>query len=407
MTGAAITGIGVASPLGNTLAEFEKNALASRCFLELVPFEERAFVAARVSQPLVYDNPRRFMHADRSTHFAIHASCQAMADAGLEIKQPDRHNFGVFMGSGLAGLERLEHDYVKFYRQNKTRPRPSAVVNVMANAPCAHVSIEHGITGPASNCATACASSSMAILQGLSHVRENSDHVAIIGGTEAPLNYGQMICWQASGAYSNGKTKQDNWTSSFASDRNGMALGEGAVLFVLEDLEKVKRQKRPFYAEIAGGAITSNANKIVQSDLAGQVRVMTNALASAGVEPSQVDYINAHATGTPTGDMVEAKAIAALQADSDRKITVSSLKGSHGHLLGASGAIGLLATIIGIKNGVYPANAGCHEVDPQIADLIDVPESSTQKADIKTALVNSFAFGGHNCSIVVKAPQQA
>lgn len=403
MTAAAITGIGVTSPLGNNFAEFEENALRSTCFLEHLQLEDSRFIAARVTGELEIENPRRFVHSDRSTGFAIHASCQAMADAGLEKHRPDRENFAVFMGSGLAGFQRLEADYEQLFRQNKIRPRPSAVANTMANAPCAHISIEHGITGPSANYATACASSSMAIFQGLSHVREHRDNIALVGGTEAPLNYGQLLGWLASGAYSKSKTDAGNWTSSFAADRNGMALGEGGIVFVIEDLGKVKSQNRPYYAAIAGGALTSNANKIVQSDFNGQLRVMQKALANAGIDADQIDYVNAHATGTIGGDVVEAQAIAALNPNSTKKTAVSSLKGAHGHLLGASGAIGLLATVVGIKNQVFPGNAGCHQVDAQIAELINVPIATT-KGEIGTALVNSFAFGGHNCSLVITAP---
>ena len=397
----AITGVGLATPLGNTAGTFSDELFSGRSRVEQCEYDGESFAVGRVVDPLDIKDIRRFAHADRSTLFALHASRQAFEDASIAQHGDDRHGFGVFLGAGFAGAEMLEASYKRLFEQGIRKTRPSTVLNCMANAPSAQLSIEHGIKGPSMNISSACSSSSVAIFQGVEHVRKGADNVAVVGGTEALLTYGHLKAWQASGALSLSMQEEGFFCSPFSKHRNGMVLGEGAVVFILEDLERVKEQGRSFYGEIAGGAITSNATHMVQSDFDGQVHVMQQAIGNAGISAQQLDYINAHATGTATGDPVEAKAIKELLSSTSKTCMVSSTKGAYGHLLGASGAVGVLASILSMKTGLLPPNTGTQHIDPEM-DISIVSGSGETRAEVEYALANSFAFGGHNCSLVLR-----
>ena len=396
-----ITGVGLATPLGNTAALFTDQLLSAQSHIQLNDYDGEDFAVGRVLDDLDIKDAHRFSKADRATLFALHASRQAFEDAGIAHHGVDRHEFAVFLGAGLAGAIKLEDSYRRMFQQGNKRVRPSTVLNGMANAPSAQLSIEHGIKGPSMNISSACSSSSVAILQGVDHVRKDAGNVAIVGGTEALLAYGHLKAWQATGALTQTRQEEGFFCSPFSQHRNGMVLGEGSVVFVLENLAQVKASGRPFYAEVAGGAITSNATHMVQSDFDGQVRVMKQAMDSAGISPQQVDYINAHATATITGDPIEAKAIASLFSQAPQKCMVSSIKGACGHLLGASGAIGILATILSMKADRLPPNTGCQTVDPEF-DIAVVNGVGETRMESEYALSNSFAFGGHNCSLVLR-----
>ena len=396
-----ITGVGLATPLGNTVKSFTDELFAGKCHIKPHDYDGESFAVARVSEPLDIKDIKRFQHADRATCFAIHASTQAFQDAGIAQHGDDRNDFAVFLGSGFAGANVLETSYKRLFQQGIKRTRPSTILNGMANAPSAQLSIEHGIKGPSMNIASACSSSSMAILQGAEFVRKGDNNIAIVGGTEALLTYGNLKAWQASGALSQAEQEEGCFCSPFSKHRNGMVLGEGAVVFVLENLAQVKKDGRPFYAEIAGGAITSNASHMVQSDFDGQVYVMQQAMKDAGITPERLDYINAHATGTPTGDPVEARAIAHLLSTTSQECMTSSTKGAYGHLLGASGAFGILATILSMKTGQLPPNTGTRSIDPEF-DIAVVSGVGETSQETEYALSNSFAFGGHNCSLILR-----
>jgi len=396
-----ITGVGLATPLGNVMETFSHELFSGRSSIEQCEYDGETFAVGRVVDPLDIKDFKRFIHSDRSTHFAMHAGRQAFEDAGIAQHGDDRHEFAVFMGSGSAGAERLEAGYEKLYVHGRKRIRPTTVLNCMSNAPSALLSIDHGIKGPSMCIASACASSSVAILQGVDHVKKSADNVAVVGGTEALLTYGHLKAWQASGALSQKKQEEGFYCSPFSKYRNGMILGEGAVIFILEDLDRVKQEGRPFYGEVAGGAITSNATHMVQSDFDGQLHVMRQALANAGISAQQLDYINAHATGTPMGDPVETKAIAELLSSAPAKCMVSSTKGAYGHLLGASGVVGVLASLLSMKTGQLPPNTGTQHVEPD-ADIAIVNGTGETRAEVEYAVANSFAFGGHNCSIVLR-----
>ena len=401
----AVSGSGVVSPIGNDLAAFDDALFAGRSALrrhaiELpgidlppVPVAAAAFDASSVVAP-------SRVPLDRATAMALAAGASAARDADLALDGLDRERLGVFWGSGMAGASTFEATCRTVYADRR-RMRPTSVVTTMPNAPVAELALHFGARGAALAYACACASSAVAIGEAMRAIRAGWIDIAIAGGSESLLTPGVLASWQAMrvlvplGADADATARRA--CRPFAADRAGFAIGEAAAAFVLESAEHARRRGAGARFHLAGYATNCDGVHITNPDAAGQARAMRAALADAGLAASAIDYLNAHGTATTAGDAAEAESIAAVFGAYG--VPVSSTKAIHGHLLGAGGAVELLATARALETSRLPPTANVERVDPAFAiDL--VTGTARDGTAIRAAMSNSFAFGGTNAVLI-------
>ena len=327
---------------------------------------------------------------DPFTRYAIAAAGEAVAMAGLSGN--DLSQAGIFLGTAAGGIATWEDNYRAVFADGKDRVPPLVVPRLMHNAAPSHVSIRHGLRGPAFSVSSACASANHAIGLAFREVREGRTPVMLAGGAEAMLTFGGVKAWEGL------RVLSPDACRPFDATRNGMVMGEGAAVFVLEDAaHAAARGARPL-AEIAGFGMTADAGDIVAPSAEGAAAAMRAALADAGMAAEEVAYVNAHGTGTAANDRAEA---AALQQVLGVGVPVGSTKGAHGHAIGATGALELLACIAALREGWIPPTAGCRRPDPDCG--LDIVTGSARRAQVGAALSNSFAFGGLNAVLALRA----
>ena len=327
---------------------------------------------------------------DPFTRYAIAAAGEAVAMAGLSGN--DLSQAGIFLGTAAGGIATWEDNYRAVFAEGRDRVPPLVVPRLMHNAAPSHVSIRHGLRGPAFSVSSACASANHAIGLAFREVREGRTPVMLAGGAEAMLTFGGVKAWEGL------RVLSPDACRPFDATRNGMVMGEGAAVFVLEDAAHAKaRGARPL-AEIAGFGMTADAGDIVAPSAEGAAAAMRAALADAGMAAEEVAYVNAHGTGTAANDRAEA---AALRQVLGVGVPVGSTKGAHGHAIGATGALELLACIAALRDGWIPPTAGCRRPDPDCG--LDIVTGSARRAQVGAALSNSFAFGGLNAVLALRA----
>lgn len=332
---------------------------------------------------------------DRVTQFALESARQAIGQAGLEIGEELALASGVVLGTGGGGYNTIDESYRAVHAQGKNRVHPFTIPRLMHNAAAAHVAMRHGLKGPAFTVSTACASSNHAMGLAFRLVRSGAARVMMTGGAEATLCFGGIKAWEGL------RVMSPDGCRPFCATRNGMVQGEGAAVFVFEDMEHARARGAEVLAEVAGFAMTSDAGDIVMPDCDGAVRAMRGALADAALAPDAIGYVNAHGTATAANDRVEAAALAEVfGADADQ-LPVSSTKSMHGHLIGATGAVELLAAIMALRDGVIAPTAGFMQPDPDCP--LDVVPNTARAARVSAVLSNAFAFGGMNACLVLRA----
>lgn len=339
---------------------------------------------------------------DRVTLFAMTAAKLALEDSNLDIRAtdaPDR--VGTFIGTGVGGLITTTADHIKLMAGGPKKIGLRSIIRLMPNAPSGQVAIEFGAKGRAKSDATACASGLDSLFDAYMYIKSNRADVMISGGTEASLNPFSVASFGNMMALSKRNDEPQKASRPFSADRDGFVLGEGAVILILEELEHAIRRNAPIYAEIMGGGASCDATHIVAPDEhgAGAARAMREALRDAQLDPTQIDYINAHGTSTPLNDVRETLALKSVFGSHAYKLQVSSTKSMVGHLLGAAGAIGAAATALALKNQKIHPTINLDNPDPQ-CDLDYVPNVA-RDAKIKNALVEALGFGGHNTVIVM------
>ncbi len=400
-----VTGAGVVSPIGQDIAGFSEAMIAGRSGLRLHPGDPEVSLEPLVVGPVEFDSTRHFSkpqakQLDRVVQFSLVALREAVRNAGLELNEEERDRAGVYWGTGLGGIHSLEDGYVQLLREKTGRVRPLIVVMGMTNAAAGHISMELGLRGPSQTISNACASSAMAIGEGLRTIRRGDADVVVVGGSEALLTPPMMRGWQMMGTLA--RTDPADPARSckpFSADRSGLVLAEGAVALILEDEERARRRGAPILAELAGYGSSSDATHLSKPDAAGQVRAMRAALRDAGLAPADIGYVNAHGTATEVGDVVETQAL--RQLFGDRVPPVSSTKAVHGHLLGAAGAIEFLASLLALGLEMLPPTAHLDHPDPA-CDLDYVAAGARAAKGLNAVLSNSFAFGGSNAVLVAR-----
>lgn len=326
--------------------------------------------------------------ADRFAQFALAAGAQAVAQAGVETGA----DCGVILGTAGGGLATSEDSYRAVFAEGKTRVHPLTVPKLMASAGASHLSMAHGITGPVFTLSTACASSNHAIGLAFHMIRSGMCRAMLAGGAEAMLTFGGVKAWEGL------RVLSPTGCRPFSRDRDGMVQGEGAAVFVLEEREAALARGAEVLAEVVGFAMTADAGDLVAPSVDGAVRAMDGALRDAGLAPADVDYINAHGTGTTANDRTEAEAIA--QVFGARLPLVSATKAMHGHAIGATGAIELLACLMALREGVVAPTLGFAGPDEGVA--LDVVPGAARQARVDVALSNAFAFGGLNAVLALR-----
>ena len=398
----AITGMGAISPLGIGADALWQGLREGRSAIGPLqhPDAERLRVKIAAQVPASFDpasglDERTLPLLDRTSEFALHAAREAITQSGLDFSHDGLGlRTAVIIGTGVGGETTHDEQSRRLYAENSQRTHPLTIVRLMTNASASQISIAWGLRGPTFAVASACASANHAIIQAAQMIRYGLANVAVTGGTEACLTYGALRAWEAM------RVLADDTCRPFGLNRRGLVLGEGAGIFVLESWEHAQARGATILAEFAGSGMTADATDIVMPSADGSSAAMRQALADAGLAPQDVDYINAHGTGTQANDVTESRAIRlAFGAHADR-LAVSSTKSMHGHALGASGALELVAVIGALRDSVVPPTANLDQVDPA-CDLDYVPNVA-REMPVRAALSNSFAFGGLNAVLALK-----
>ncbi len=395
----AVTGLGVVTAVGSSVDAFFDSLVEGRSGIRPLAWASD-IAAATIDFDAEAHFPRLHLASlDRFAQFALVAAGQAIRESGIAPERLRGSRVGVYFGSGIGGANALESAYRSFF-DPAGRVSPMTVVLTMANAAAAHVSMQYGITGGALTYSIACASSAVAIGEAFRAIRDGYLDVAIAGGSEALIAPGIIAGWRAMRVLATPDRKDPSRSCRpFSADRTGIVLGEGAAALVLESNEHARgRGIRPVNA-IAGYGIASDAANLSKPDRRGQVLAMRSALADAGVAPAAVGYINAHGTGTEVGDIVECESI--REVFGDARVPVSSTKALHGHLLGASGAVELVASLKALETGILPPTSHHTAGDPR-CDVDLVCNEPRRTSGLDTVMSNSFAFGGMNAVLVAR-----
>ncbi len=395
-----VTGMGVVSALGVGAKAHGEGLEQGREGIGPLAIPDLDRLSIRIAgQAREFDGASRFAKSqlalyDRHTQMALTAAAEAMAQSGLEIDEALALRAAVVMGTALPGMETIDDNYREVFQEGKNRVHPFIVPRLMVSAPASFISMEYGLKGPAWSVSTACSSANHAIGQAMHLVRSGAADMAVTGGVEAPLTFGTLKAWEGL------RVMTKDVCRPFSKGRAGMALGEGAGIFVLETLESARARGAEILAELAGFGMSSDAGDIVQPSADGAARAIRGALADAGLNPEDVGYVNAHGTGTAANDRTECAAIRDVFGAHADRLHVSSTKSMHGHALGGAGALEFAAVLHALRADVIPPTINYAEPDPD-CDL-DVTPNEARAARVEAVISNSFAFGGLNAVVAAR-----
>jgi 3-oxoacyl-[acyl-carrier-protein] synthase II len=403
-----ITGVGVVSPLGLDIESTWQGLIAGRSGIGTITRFDPSDFASRIAgevkgfDPLTFVDRKNARKMDRFIAFAVSASDQAAANSGLEINSSNRHRVGVFIGSGIGGFETIEREHEKFLREGPKKISPFFIPASIINEAAGQVSIRLSAAGPNSATCTACAAGCHAIGDSFKIIQREDADAMVAGGSEAAITPMGVGGFSALKALSTHNDEPEKASRPFDAERDGFVVGEGAGILVLEELEHARRRGAKILAEIVGYGTSADAFHITlpPEDGNGAVRAMAAALADAGTEPRDIDYINAHGTSTLPNDRIETLAIKTLFGDHARKVAISSTKSMTGHLLGAAGGLEAAVTVRVLVEQIMPPTINLDHPDPE-CDLDYVPHTA-RRGEIRYALSNSFGFGGTNGALLFK-----
>ncbi len=397
----AITGAGTINALGHDVPSTLTALREGRCGIGPLDIRDVDRLAIRIGAQVRGWEPESCFTRqdialyDRFTQFTMVAARQAVEQSGLDFRGKLGLDCGVVFGTAGGGVNTWDENYRTVYEEGKNRVHPFVVPKLMNNAAASHVSMEYALRGPSFTVATACASSNHAMGLAFQMVRSGAARAMITGGAEAMLCFGGIKAWEGLRVMSKDACRP------FSANRNGMVQGEGAGVFVFEDWEHAKARGADILAEVAGFSMTSDAADIVMPNQSGAERAITGALHDARLNPEDVAYVNAHGTGTAANDKTECAAVAHAFGHHADRLMISSTKSMHGHCIGGTGAVELLACILALREGVVAPTIGYQEPDPECA--LDVVPNVAREARVKAALSNAFAFGGLNAVLALRA----
>ncbi|KIC19402.1 MULTISPECIES: beta-ketoacyl-[acyl-carrier-protein] synthase family protein [unclassified Leisingera] len=395
-----ITGAGTINALGHSVPETLAAMRTGQCGIGELDFRDVERLAIKIGgQVRGFEAEGRFNRQqmslyDRFTQFTLTAAKEAIEQSGLEFHGELSAKAGVVLGNSGGGMQTLDENYRSVYEDGKNRVHPFVVPKLMNNAAAGHVSMQFNLKGPSFTVSTACASSNHAMAQAFQMVRSGMSPVMVTGGSESMLCFGGVKAWEGLRVMSKDACRP------FSANRNGMVQGEGAGIFVFEEYEHAKARGAEILCEVIGFAMSSDAADIVMPSKQGAARAIAGALQDARLDASEVGYINAHGTGTAANDKTECAAVADVFGPHADSLMISSTKSMHGHLIGGTGAVELLACIMALRDGVIAPTIGYEEPDPECA--LDVVPNEAREARVDVALSNAFAFGGLNAVLALR-----
>ncbi len=406
-----ITGLGVVSPLGNDPDSLFSGLMAAESAVRAISVDGAKGQYSNVAAPAAFDPAQYFPaqqkidHLDRVSRFSLAVAAAAVKDAAIQFTDDNRHRAGVSFGTGMGATQGLEDTYSQLLLRDPDRLKPLTVLTVMNNASAAHIAIQHGLGGPDLTYSCACSSSAVAIGEAARQIRHGYADVMLAGGAEACLTFGFFKAWEALRVLAIPDRANPSATCRpFAQNRSGLVLGEGAAMVVLEEREAALRRGARIYAELAGYGSSNDHSHITKPSVEGQARAMALALADAQLTPADIDYVNAHGTGTVLNDVTETRAIKQVFGKRAYEVPVSSTKSMHGHLLGGAGALEFVIALLAMQHQAVPPTAHLEAHDPE-CDLDYVAGRGRNNQNIRAVMSNSFAFGGTNAVLIARGPE--
>lgn len=407
-----VTGLGALTPLGNDVPTFWESLVngvsgaGPITHIDTTKFKTQFACEVKNFNPLDHFDRKEVRKHDLFSIYAIVAARQAVKDANIDTEAEDLNKIGVIMGVGIGGIGTFENEMVDFCKGDGTpRFNPFFIPKMIVDSASGHISMEYGFRGPNYACVSACASSTSAISVAYDQIKLGRANIMITGGAEAPITNAGLGSFNSMHAISTRNDSPETASRPFSKSRDGFVMGEGAGCLVLEDLDHALARGAKIYAEVAGVGASADAYHITapHPEGLGAIAVMQNALDDANMKPEEIDYINVHGTSTPQGDIAETKAIKAVFGEHAYKLNISSTKSMTGHLLGATGAVEAIASILAVKNDIVPPTINfTGEEDENIDYNLNFTFNKAQKRVVNAALSNTFGFGGHNASIIVK-----
>ncbi len=406
-----VTGMGVISSLGDSPETFWSSLLAGKSGISTLETMDTTDISSKIGGEIKDWDPGRVMDRkearknDRYVQLAVYAARQAVENSGLDMSQEDPYRVGVFVGSGIGGMDTIEKQATILELRGPKRVSPFMIPMLIANMGCGVIAIEHGAKGPNFGIVSACTSGTNSIGEALRHIRYGDADVMIAGGSEASITRLGYSGFCQMKAMSTHNEEPEKASRPFDATRSGFVMGEGAGVLVLESLEHAQARGANILCELSGYGATCDAYHITAPEMSGEGlgTAMKIALQDAGIEPSEVDYVNAHGTSTPFNDKIETKSIKFALGDHAQKVKVSSTKSMTGHLLGAAGGVEAIVCVQSILSGEIAPTINLNNPDPE-CDLDYVPHVK-QSHDVKIAMSNNLGFGGHNGSVVFKKYQ--
>jgi 3-oxoacyl-[acyl-carrier-protein] synthase II len=406
-----VTGIGAVTPLGKTPDEYQEglfNGVSGADYITLFDaskFKTRFACEVKGFEPTAYLDKKEARKIDRFTQFALVVSDQAVKDAGITAGNADPDRVGVIFSSGIGGLATFQDEVIAYAKGDGTpRYNPFFIPKMILDIAAGQISMRHGFRGPNFAVVSACASSTNGIIDAFDNIRLGKADIILAGGSEAVIYDAGVGGFNAMKALSERNDDPKTASRPFDKDRDGFVMGEGAGMLVLEELEHALKRGAKIYCEIAGGGATADAHHITapHPDGLGANNVMKAALKDAGMKPEDIDYINVHGTSTPLGDIAETKAIMNVFGEHAYKLNISSTKSMTGHCLGAAGALEAIACVFSVVHDTIPPTINHFTDDPELDAKLNFTFTTAQKRTVRAALSNTFGFGGHNASVIVK-----
>ncbi|HRH62879.1 MAG TPA: beta-ketoacyl-ACP synthase II [Bacteroidia bacterium] len=406
-----VTGLGALTPIGNTIPEYWENLINGVSGADTITrfdaskFKTRFACEVKGFDPNNFFDRKEGRKLDAYAQYALVAADEAFKDSGIDLTKINLDRAGVIWGSGIGGLDTFLTEATGFALGDGTpRFNPFFIPKMIADIASGHISIKYGIRGPNFTTVSACASSTNALIDSFNYIRLGKADILFTGGSEAAVNQAGMGGFNAMHAMSERNDSPKTASRPFDLDRDGFVLGEGAGALILEELEHAKARGAKIYCEVVGGGMSADAHHITapHPEGLGALNVMKNALSDAEMLPTEIDYINVHGTSTPLGDVSETKAITSVFGEHAYALNISSTKSMTGHLLGAAGAIEAIAAILAVKNDIVPPTINHFTDDPAFDPRLNFTFNKAQKRVVRAALSNTFGFGGHNASLIVK-----
>jgi 3-oxoacyl-[acyl-carrier-protein] synthase II len=406
-----VTGLGAITPIGNTVSEFWEGLLSGRSGAAPIQQYDASKFKTQFACEIKNFNVEDFIDRkearklDQFSQYAMVSATEAMADSMLMESDPNLNRIGVIWGSGIGGLKTFQDEAENFFSGDGTpKFNPFFIPKMISDIAAGHISIKYGLRGPNYVTVSACASATNAIIDAFNLIRLGKADAIVTGGSEAAVNEMGMGGFNALRALSTRNESPETASRPFDVDRDGFVLGEGGGALILEEYEHAIKRGAKIYAEVIGGGMSGDAYHMTapHPDGIGAINVMKAALEDAEIAPEAIDYVNVHGTSTPLGDIAETKAILNVFGEHAYKLNISSTKSMTGHLLGAAGAIEAIACILSVKNDVVPPTINHFTDDPEIDNKLNFTFHTPQYRTVDVALSNTFGFGGHNTSVIVR-----